>query len=197
MGPLDIHIYQKCRWRSSILPRQVAQTRSRSCSPRKEEPLQWKPFWMESSPLGIIEEPTFGTKGSQLEGGREWDPSPSLNCLNKKAWSCSTCFVMVDMPLDLLYTMRPLGHLVRKAKFRSRLSFYGKQCITSLGFALNQPIDYCLPWRMLKWLRSFGEASTKQVVSLFPATFPDQEGHHHYEARVPSHWRHCCCYHNL
>jgi hypothetical protein len=28
----------------------------------KEEPLQQKPFWMESSPLGIIEKPTFGTK---------------------------------------------------------------------------------------------------------------------------------------
>jgi hypothetical protein len=53
--------------------------------------------------------------GSRLEGGWEWDPSSSLNRFSKEEWFCSTCFIMVDMPLDLLYVMGPLQHLVRKA----------------------------------------------------------------------------------
>jgi hypothetical protein len=40
---------------------------------------------------------------------------------------------------------------------------------------------------MSKWVKSFGEASTKQVIfSLFAIVHLGQEGFHHYEVRVPS-----------
>jgi hypothetical protein len=40
--------------------------------------------------------------GSQSWWDQRWATIFSLNYLSKEAWSCSTCFVMVDMPLHLL-----------------------------------------------------------------------------------------------
>ncbi len=125
--------------------------------------------------------------GWWLKGGQEWNPNSSLNHLNNEAWSCSTCFFMVDMPLDLLYKMRPLRRHVHKTKILGPTIFLWQIMHKMTWLFLKSTCWLLFTLKNVLWVKSFNGASTKQVVfSLFSTTPLDQEGHHHYEAWVPN-----------
>ncbi len=139
--------------------------------------------------------------GSRSEGGREWNLSSSLNCLDREAWSCSTCFVMANMPLDLLYVMRPLWHLVGKAIILGLIIFlwqtmhgitwlYFKSTCWLLFTLKNVQVGEVLWWGFHQTSYFFIVCNSSSWSRRFSSLWSSSS--------KPSHWHCCCyCYHNL